>query len=272
MLRRRALPIVAALTTLAAAGATAASAEAWAPAGSAPIHPGVQTLTEGAQCTSNFVFTQGSDVFIGQAAHCSGTGAATETDGCDSGSLPIGTKVDVDGAGTQGTLVYNSWLSMQAAGESDEETCAYNDLALVKLAPSDVAKVNPSIPNFGGPEGIGTASSGEQVYTYGNSSLRGGITLLSPKNGAVVSTTAGGWSYSLYTLTPGIPGDSGSAFLNADGEALGVLSTVAIAPLPASNGVGDVGKEVAYARSHGFPGLNLENGTEPFSAKIAGLL
>ena len=63
----------------------ASPAGAWAPAATATIHPGVMTFTAGAQCTANFVFTQGSDVYIGQAAHCSGTGAATDTNGCDSG-------------------------------------------------------------------------------------------------------------------------------------------------------------------------------------------
>ncbi len=96
------------------------------------------------------------------------------------------------------------------------------------------------------------------------------MTALSPKNGVVVERSPGGWSYSLYTLTPGIPGDSGSAFLNKDGAALGVLSTVAIAPLPASNGVGDVGSEIAYARANGFDGLQLVNGTEPFQKKLLG--
>lgn len=268
--RRTVLALVAAV---AAVALIPASASAWAPASTAPIRPGVQTVTEGSgQCTSNFIFTEGSRTFIGQAAHCAGTGAATETDGCLADSLPLGTKVDVDGASVRGTLAYSSWLSMQANGENDEETCAYNDFALVELAPSDVAKVNPSIPNFGGPQGIGRSSAGEQVYTYGNSSLRGGVTALSPKNGFTIEETPGGWSYSLYTVTPGIPGDSGSAFLNADGQALGTLSTVAIAPLPASNGVADIGKELAYARANGFPGLTLENGTEPFRAKLLGLV
>ncbi len=63
-----------------------ALASAWAPTGSAPVHPGVQTYTQGAQCTSNFVFQEGTTVFLGQAAHCSGTGEATETDGCSSDS------------------------------------------------------------------------------------------------------------------------------------------------------------------------------------------
>jgi hypothetical protein len=246
-------------------------ASAWAPAATAPIHPGVMTNTEGSgQCTSNFIFTRGSDTYIGQAAHCSSTGAATDTDGCTSASLPLGTRVEIDGASVRGTLAYNSWLSMQAHGEGNDETCAYNDLALVRIDPADVAKVNPTIPDFGGPNGVGTAAAGQQVYTYGNSSLRQGITLLSPKNGVVVEASPGGWSYTAYTLTPGIPGDSGSAFLNRDGAALGTLSTVAIAPLPASNGVGDVGREIAYARAHGFDGLQLVHGTEPFQKKLLG--
>jgi hypothetical protein len=264
-MHRRVLAGVAAVAALALAPA---GASAWAPAATAPVHPGVQTLTDGAQCTANFIFTSGGNTYIGQAAHCSGTGAATDTNGCTAASLPVGTPVTVTGASKPGTLAYNSWITMQAGGEADDETCQYNDLALVKLDPADVAKVNPSIPKWGGPTGVGTAASLDDVYSYGNSSLRGGITQLSPKRGKVVEVSPGGWSYSLYTLTPGIPGDSGSAFLNATGQALGVLSTVAIAPLAASNGVGDVGKEIAYAQAHGFADLALVNGTEPFKGGL----
>ena len=57
-------------------------ASAWAPAATAPIHPGVMTNTDGSgQCTSNFIFSRRNDTYIGQAAHCSSTGAATDTDG-----------------------------------------------------------------------------------------------------------------------------------------------------------------------------------------------
>ena len=42
---------------------------------------------------ADFVFVNRGNVFIGQAAHCSGTGDSTETDGCTSKSLPEGTKV-----------------------------------------------------------------------------------------------------------------------------------------------------------------------------------
>ena len=107
------------MVALAVAALAPRVASAWAPARQATVHPGVMTFTNGAQCTSNFVFTDGSNVYLGQAAHCSGTGGQTSTDGCDTGSLPIGTPVDVTGATKPGTLVYNSWLTMQGRGESD---------------------------------------------------------------------------------------------------------------------------------------------------------
>jgi len=256
----------------------ASAAPTWAPADTAKIHPGTQMYTEGAQCTANFVFTDGSGaVYVGYAAHCAGTGAATDTNGCDAGSLPLGTKVDfveggsLVGEGTKvgsGTLAYSSWLTMQKNNEKDENTCAYNDLALVKVDAADVGKVNPSIPFWGGPVGLNTepTAQGETVYSYGNSSLRGGIEQLSPKQGTSLGTDSGGWNHPVYTVSPGVPGDSGSAFLDADGNATGVLSTLQIAPLVGSNGVGDLAHELAYAQQNsGIAGLSLVPGTEPFS-------
>jgi hypothetical protein len=270
-MHRKALIALLCAAAVSALAIAPTAASAWAPADTAPIHPGVMTFTEGAQCTSNFVFQDGQTVYLGQAAHCSGTGAATETNGCEADSLPIGTPVDVDGATRAGTLAYNSWITMQQVGESDEETCAYNDLALIRLDPADVPNVNPSVPAFGGPTGVGNwGGTGSTVYTYGNSSLRGGVTALSPKQGIVVQTSSGGWSHDVYTLTPGIPGDSGSGFLNSSGGAIGVLSTVQLAPLAASNGVGDLPKEIGYMKAHGFSGTNLVPGTEPFKPTVVG--
>ncbi|MCU1484976.1 MAG: serine protease [Actinomycetia bacterium] len=253
------------LGLLPAAG-TAGAVTAWAPASTATIHPGVQLVTAGAQCTANFIYQDGTNVYIGQAAHCSGTGAATDTNGCTAASLPLGTPVEIEGASQPGTLVYNSWLTMQANGESNPDTCQYNDLALVKVDPADVGKINPSVPKWGGPVAVGGATAqGADVYSYGNSSLRFGIALLSPKKGISLGTDAGGWNHTVYTVTPGIPGDSGSGFLDATGKAFGVLSTVAIAPLALSNGVGDLGLELTYLHAHtSFTGVQLVPGTEAF--------
>ena len=257
------------------------TAASWAPADSATIHPGVQMYTEGAQCTGNFVFTDnGGNVYVGYAAHCAGTGGATETDGCDSGSLPLGTKVDFVEGGSlvtsgekvgTGTLVYSSWLAMQDAGTTDENACAYNDFALVQVDPEFVGDVNPSVPFWGGPVAVNTdgTAAGETVYSYGNSSLRAGIEELSPKQGTSLGTGGEGWTHPVYTLTPGVPGDSGSGFLDAEGNALGTLSTLAIAPLAGSNGVGDLNHELEFAQaSSGIAGLSLVPGTEPFSPML----
>jgi hypothetical protein len=264
------LAVVAALAACAIGAASASAGPAWAPAATATIHPGVQVFTDGAQCTANFVFADATDVYLGQAAHCSGTGAATDTNGCTAQSLPLGTPVDITGADHPGTLVYNSWLTMQSLGETDPDTCAFNDLALVRIDPADVAKVNPSIPFWGGPAGIdadGTVA-GDKVLSYGNSELRGGIAALSPKEGASLGDDGNGWSHTVYTATPGIPGDSGSAFLDRGGRALGVLSTVALAPLAGSNGVGDLCRELAYLGAHASLSVTLQNGTEPFRGPL----
>ncbi|MCW2844997.1 MAG: hypothetical protein JWN22_2913 [Nocardioides sp.] len=255
-------------------------AAAWAPAATATIHPGTMMYTEGAQCTANFVYTDGAaNVYVGYAAHCAGLGTATDTNGCSSPSLPLGTKVTFNEGGSlidegtqvgSGTLVYSSWLTEKELGTTDANTCAYNDLALVKVDAADLGKVNPSIPFWGGPTGIDTdgTAAGDRVYTYGNSSLRAGVAALSPHTGISLGDDAadGGWSHPLYTVSPGIPGDSGSAFMSADGKAIGVLSTLGLAPLPASNNIGDIAKELAYAQANsGISGLQLVNGTEPFS-------
>jgi hypothetical protein len=250
----------------------------WASADTAPIRPGVVTDTEGGgACTSNFVFTSGDRVFLGQAAHCAGTGSATETDGCDSGTGGIGTPVTIraaDGTERTGRLAYSSWVTMQENGESDPDVCAFNDFALVEIAAEDVDDVNPSIPFFGGPTGLDTdgLAPGEVVYSYGNSPLRLGISALSPKAGISVAESGGGLGHEVYTLTPGVPGDSGSAFLDDSGDAVGVLSTLNLAPLPVSNGVIDLASALEYANANGDVGdVELVRGTESFDPSPLGV-
>jgi hypothetical protein len=272
------LPV--ALVAAYSVGGAADAASRWAPAATAKIHPGTMMYTKGAQCTANFVYTdRAGHVYLGYAAHCAGTGQATDTDGCQAASLPLGTKVSFSNDGNPssegtrvggGTLVYSSWLTMKKRHTKAADSCAYNDLALVRVNRADARKVNPSVPFWGGPVGVhaGGVKAGDKVYSFGNSSLRGGAEQLSPKVGAGIGDDAadGGWSHPVYTVTPGIPGDSGSGFLDAKGHALGVLSTVAIAPLPASNGVGDLAKELAFAKAYsGISGLRLVNGTQKFA-------
>ncbi len=236
------------------------------------IHPGSQTYTNGGQCTANFVFSDGSNTYLGQAAHCSSTGSNTDTNGCSTESLPLGTPVVILGANHPGTLVYNSWIAMQAAGETDPDACAYNDLALIRVDPADVGLVSPNIPHWGGPAGLNTTgtTSGDLVYSYGNSILRLGVTALSPKIGISNGDDGNGWTHIVTTVSPGIPGDSGSAFLDANGKALGDLSTLSVGvPGGVQNNVSDLNKELTYMHNHGGPGATLVLGSAPFNGTQA---
>ena len=252
----------------------------WAPAAKAKIHPGVQMFTKGAQCTGNFVFADRiGRVYVGYASHCAGKGSATSTNGCHTRSHPLGTRVRFANGATLatggntvggGTLVYSSWIKMHQRHTRNRAACAANDFALVRVDRNDRRKVNPSVPFWGGPTGLATkgAPQGSQVYSWGHSSLRPGDAL-SPKTGASLGRTTRGWGWNVYTATPGIPGDSGSGFLNAKGRALGTLSTVQLAPMPGANGLGDLAHELRFAQAFsGIGGLHLVRGTKKFSSVL----
>jgi len=247
----------------------------WADASTATIHPGVQTRVEGGQCTSNFVFVQVeaidgveylTDVLLGYAGHCAAS--TTNADECTDVAYPVGHPVEVQGADTIASVAYNASLTMRRIGETDTATCMNNDFGLVRIARADWDDVNPSVPVFGGPVALerGGTDAGELVYSWGNSSLRFGIEQTSPKRGLSLGTGNEGWNHDVFTVTPGIPGDSGSGYMDADGNALGVVSTVEVAPFPASNNVTDLALSMDYviANEPGLANLRLVPGTEPF--------
>jgi hypothetical protein len=278
---RKVLLLLASCLTLAMLPIDAGAAPTWAPEATATITPGVQMYTQGAQCTANFVFTDKKGrVYVGYAAHCAGLGESTDTNGCTTRSLPLGTPVSFVTGGSlladgktvgRGRLVYSSWLTMQHLHTTSANRCAYNDFALVRVLKGDRSKVNPTVPEFGGPMGLRSTplSVGSTIYSYGNSSLRGGLGLFNAKTGSVDARVGGGLAYDVNTATsPGVPGDSGSGYLDAQGRAVGVLSTlsVGLGIPPVSNTIGDLYHEVVYARKHsGIVGLSLARGTSSFA-------
>lgn len=254
---------------------TATAASRWAPEASATIKPGAQMFTRGAQCTANFVFTDSYGyVYLGYAAHCAGLGSSTDTNGCTTRSVPVWTRVRIArgasllGPGQTvgyGRLRYSSWITMQRAGVRNANACAHNDFALVQLERPYFSRVNPTVPHFGGPMGLDTngVPAGTRVYSYGSSSLS--TSGLSPKRGTSLGQSAAGWHHDVYSAPPGVPGDSGAGYLDAQGRAFGTLSTLAVAPLAGSNGVGDLLRELRFAQRHsGIPGLRLVGGTRAF--------
>ena len=271
---------------LVAAGCAAPDATAGAPvrasadavavtSGHGGVGPGAELLTEIgpelASCTANFVFTDGTTVYLGSAAHCHAAGESL--DGCRDDPLPLGTPVVAVGAdGTELTtrLAYSSWAAMQEAGETDDELCELNDLALLAVDPGDVAAVDPSVPVFGGPRGLDTdgLTAAEVVVSYQNAEDAPPYRTMRAKQGVVVdAAVAAGRGWIVRTTTPGLPGDSGSGYLDGDGAAFGVLSTeIELEDGSVVNGVTDLARALDYAAAHGGPDVTLLEGG-PFSTE-----
>jgi hypothetical protein len=265
-----ALPVV--LLAVLSAPPTARAAEPAFGPESAPIRPGTSLVTGGdGRCTANFVFRDDAGrVYLGQAAHCARASDDTvdiNPATCEYGrQLPLGTPVSISEQNVQGRLAYSSWATMAQRGETDELLCSYNDFALVLVPAEAVGLVNPSVPRFGGPTGVNTTGPriGEFVCGWGQSPLWQDLAPLYPKRSVVVRSDVDGHAHWVYSVQPGIPGDSGGPYLDEAGRALGSLSELALEP-PGANIITDIGRALAYAAAHsGLKGLRLVPGTAPF--------
>ena len=225
----------------------------------ATITPGVQMVTKGAQCTANFVFTDAA------AACTSGTprtAPAAARPPTPTAARPARIRsaprcasskgMSVATAGTtvgRGTLVYSSWITMRRSAPRRRPGLRLQRLrAGACRRPASVKQVEPVGAVLGRPH---RARPGRSRPAAGSSAtatpaLRAGAEPLAPKTGASLGQSGGGWSHDVYTVTPGIPGDSGSGFLDA--QRPGVRRPVDRrhrARCPASNGVGDLARELA---------------------------
>lgn len=238
--------------------------------GTGAIGPGVQIATPvggGAElCTANFLYAADDTRYLGTAAHCmAGAEAMSSVDGCAEPVLPEGTEVRIagrDGRDYAGTTAYNSWAVMQERGETDRDLCLFNDFALVELGPDAAAAADPTVPGLGGPTALDTDGTrdGETVYSHQPNQLpatpnKRGVSLGQPESPR---------SHVVLTAPSGVPGDSGAGYLDGDGRAFGVLSSLL---LPTSaNGVTDIAAALDYAAEHGRIGrVDLVPGTAPFS-------
>lgn len=214
--------------------------EGWATLEAAKLRPG-SALGLSASCSANFLFTNpnGTKAYIGVASHCH---ESIESDGaCSTTYSTIANQTarallydptELPGlpppATEVGRLVYASFPAMDAAGESDELPCEYNDFALVELYDEYARQANPALWHWGGPTGLatGVAGDGDQLYTFSDGSQR----LLSPLRARqglayhALGDPATIWRTEASFTTGCLPGDSGSAVLDAEGRALGVLN------------------------------------------------
>lgn len=215
-------------------------APGWPDLSDAEIRPGVNV--GGGSCTTNFLFSpaDNSTLYIGSAAHCFG-------------DVAIGADVTVAGIEGAGTLAYCSWATIAEKDTCPEDTDDegdLNDFALVAIDPDHRDKVHPAVLGFGGPTGLATsAAQGDEVMSYGNSALRDAAPDdLDSRRGYVLSHSE--WTTNFYLAGPGIPGDSGSDLMKADGTALGVLTEIVIAPAAGSNVATNIAPALEYVNQN----------------------
>lgn len=226
----------------------------WPDRGNATIRPGVQVHGAG-QCTSSFLFRtpDNATLMLSLAAHCLADAPAIGSNGCADGVEPDppGTEVGIDGASQPGRLVYSSWYTMQQTNAS-EAACRSNDLALVAIDEADRDEVHPAVLDLGGPTEIAPADAiapGQRVQWYGNTAATPGGSATSHHRGAIVE--ASDWRFQAYSASPGLPGDSGSGIMLADGSAAGVLATVNTI-YPGANSATRLPPALAFAHEHGL--------------------
>lgn len=202
---------------------------------SSPIRPGSSL---GGYCTFNYIFydlvyptpevpNPVPDVYIGTAGHCTGE---------------IGERVELEGTGEIGTVVYDSDLVDSTV-----------DFSLVELDADRVGQTNPQMRGFEGPKGVATTNMlavGDRVDVYGYGLVVGELEQTRPRFGLLTD-----WTNDEYVADmPAVNGDSGAPLLHDEsGFALGVISRYGLDQVPPST---DVGPLVDWAlrevRSAGF--------------------
>lgn len=235
------------------------------------IRPGVLVQASGSQCTSNFLFALNDEtVYLGVAAHCFSLDTNAGIDPCETANLAIGfDQVIVENASQPAELAYSSWSAMQQAGEQPgSNACQFNDFALVKLHPDDIANIHPAVFSVGGPISLfsGVASVGDPVLIYGRSSATLDADPLVVRQGEIVDVLGNGWSYDLLLDGLVAPGDSGGPVLTGDGRALAVINTFGLVfgtgnllSPPVRGGAVNLDMALQYAKDNGFiqPGVSL---------------
>ena len=210
------------------------------------LRPGINMSYDGLGCSTSFLFEHEGRIFMATAAHC-----VAEGNGCDDGRDMPDQKATLyltDGEEAEAAVAYHSWTTMSRIQEEDNDACEGNDFALLELPPEAIPLAHPASLHFQAPTGLATDPTAS-IWGYGQSDLRQGLRDSHPKQGRHLGMAFGGWQHQVYLATPGIFGDSGGHIMTDDGQALGIASTILLAP-PGANHYTDIAMALEYMRQH----------------------
>ena len=146
----------------------------------------------------------------------------TATDGCSSGTLPVGTQVQVTGANKPG-----GHGLQQLGHDAGQRRDGRRHLRLQRHRADQARSVRrrerrPIGSRLRRPDGHSVAAverRRDRLHVRQLRAARRRARSSARSRASSSSSTPSGWSTDVYTVTPGIPGDSGSGFMTATGQA-----------------------------------------------------
>jgi len=190
-------------------------------------------------CTANFVWSNGTTLFLGTAGHCVLPDAATATHGAGANYPARLSRASVCisecrfGGNLVGTLpgVYAPLGALAYARQSGPTPDGY-DFAIIEIPAALASEVRPAMPVWGGPTSVGDMIPGEPVCHYGAGIVFGETFPTMARAGLAERSEDGAWSARIASAF----GDSGSALVTcAPGGANGLQGIAAAGILTALN-------------------------------------
>lgn len=246
------------------------------------IRPGSQMFIQDengtAGCTTNFIWRDISDpegsLYIGAAGHCflgdapaSESDARDHEDGDDVSGLSISVCADCTFGGATGlTVIEGTVLELgdvvyarQSNPEDGNDSGVGHDFGLVAVPTEMEEVVDPSLPQFGGPDGVSLEAvpEGELVNQYGAGIANGEVF---PTQGSTgVSLGDGGSPESWFSALRASPGDSGSPLVEGlDGDENGGAAAGVLTHLSANGTAGTTMQRCIEMPEEDSTGLDLE--------------
>lgn len=187
-------------------------------------------------CTANFVWQQGSNLYLGAAGHCflPGDKKATHGDGADYDASGVTVQVCVENcegnfrtALLVGKLVTLGKVAYARQTDATGQEDVGNDFGVVKIPAEAAHLVRPEMPVWGGPKGLGQLETGDLACHYGNGLLVGEIFLTKGRAGIGGGSDQDFWMGDFL----GAFGDSGSGLNECESDGLTIQGTGAVGVL-----------------------------------------
>lgn len=215
--------------------------EVFLPAGPENIGPGSPILItipgEGRfGCSANFVWAQGSTLYLGAAGHCFIPAAkrATHGEGADYDASGVTVQVCVDGCEGNfrtsvlvGKFVTLGKVAYARQTDPTGTNDVGNDFGVVEIPAAAAHLVRPELPVWGGPQGVTQMEFGKPACHYGNGVGVGEVFLTKARVGVGGGSDANEW----YGDFLGAFGDSGSGIVACEASDLTFKGTGAIGVL-----------------------------------------